>query len=67
MKHTIQAPHTLKHSIINANKILKNNQKLVLVIGDMLELGKFSEELHLKFRNSKKSITQIIGDCWFFF
>ena len=42
------SPHTLKHAIINAYKFLKNNQKLVLVIGDMLELGKFSEELHLK-------------------
>jgi len=42
------SPHTLKHAIMNANKILESNQKLLLVIGDMLELGKFSEQLHLK-------------------
>ena len=48
MKHTIQAPILLNNAILNANKILKKNQKLVLVIGDMLELGKFSEELHFK-------------------
>ena len=51
------SPHTLKHSIINANKILKNNQKLVLVIGDMLELGKFSEELHLSISETVKKVS----------
>ncbi len=42
------SPRTLKNAIINANKFLKRNQKLVLVIGDMLELGKYSKELHFK-------------------
>ena len=50
-------PHTLKHSIINAKNILKNNQKLVLVIGDMLELGKFSEELHLSISETVKKVS----------
>ena len=51
------SPHTLKHSIINAKNILKNNQKLVLVIGDMLELGKFSEELHLSISETVKNVS----------
>ena len=51
------SPYTLKHSIVNANKILKNNQKLVLVIGDMLELGKFSEELHLSISETVKKVS----------
>ena len=51
------SPHTLKQSIINAKKILKNNQKLVLVIGDMLELGKFSEELHLSISETVKNVS----------
>ena len=51
------SPHTLKNSIINANNILKNNQKLVLVIGDMLELGKFSEELHLSISETVKKVS----------
>ena len=51
------SPHTLKHSIINANKTLKNNQKLVFVIGDMLELGKFSEELHFKISETVKKVS----------
>ena len=42
------SPHSLEHAILNANRILKRNQKLVLVIGDMLELGIFSKQLHLK-------------------
>ena len=42
------SPHTLKNAILSANRMLKTNQKLILVVGDMLELGKFSEELHLK-------------------
>ena len=51
------SPYTLKNSIVNANKILKNNQKLVLVIGDMLELGKFSEELHLSISETIKKVS----------
>ena len=51
------SPHTLQHAIENANKILKNNQKLVLVIGDMLELGKFSEKLHLKILELIKKVS----------
>ena len=51
------SPNTLKHSIINANKTLKRGQKLVLVIGDMLELGKFTEELHLKILETIKKVS----------
>tara|TARA_B100001564_G_scaffold350931_1_gene356059 strand:- start:1474 stop:2853 length:1380 start_codon:yes stop_codon:yes gene_type:complete len=51
------SPYTLKHSIFNANKTLKNNQKLVLVIGDMLELGQFSEELHLSILETVKKVS----------
>ena len=51
------SPHTLKYAILNANQILKKNQKLVLVIGDMLELGKFSEELHFKISDIVKKVS----------
>ena len=51
------SPHTLKHSIINANKILEHGQRLVLVIGDMLELGKFAKELHFKILETVKKVS----------
>ena len=40
-------PVSLKNSIYQFNKI-KTNKKKYLVIGDMLELGKFSEKKHLE-------------------
>ena len=51
------SPHTLKHSIINANKTLEHGQRLVLVIGDMLELGKFTKELHFKILETVKKVS----------
>ena len=37
--------------------MIKIIQKLVLVIGDMLELGKFSEELHLSISETVKNVS----------
>ena len=51
------SPHTLEHAILNANRILKSNQKLILVIGDMLELGNFSKQLHLKILEIVKKVS----------
>jgi len=53
------SPQSLEKAIINASK-LANNSKLILVIGDMLELGKYSKELHLKIHKTVKRISPSI-------
>ena len=39
-------PLSLKSAILNYDKILSNNKKRYLLLGDMLELGKYSKKLH---------------------
>jgi murE/murF fusion protein len=39
-------PLSLKSAIVNFDKIKSNNSKKYLLLGDMLELGKYSKKLH---------------------
>ena len=39
-------PLSLKSAILNYDKIFSNNKKRYLLLGDMLELGKYSKKLH---------------------
>ena len=39
-------PLSLKSAILNYDKIFSNNSKRYLLLGDMLELGKYSKKLH---------------------
>ena len=49
-------PQSLKNAIIYTDNLRKENQKLILVIGDMLELGKYSKKSHF---DISKVITKI--------
>jgi len=59
-------PLSLKSALINFDKIKINNSKKHLILGDMLELGKYSKKLHIELgkninKTSLKNIN-VIGD-----
>ena len=41
-------PSSVKNAIHNFSKIKKNNSQKYLLLGDMLELGKYSKKLHIE-------------------
>ena len=41
-------PESLKFSLFKFDQIQRNNQKKILILGDMLELGTYSKKLHIK-------------------
>ena len=52
--HQLRKFFSLKSAILNYDKLDKKNSKKYLLLGDMLELGKYSKNLH-------QSITPIIN------
>jgi murE/murF fusion protein len=60
-------PLSLKSALKNFDMINVDNSKKHLVLGDMLELGKYSKKLHIEIGNSinKTSLknVNVIGQC----
>ena len=53
------SPNSLEDALINLVKLKSNYKRLILIIGDMLELGKMSQKFHL---NSIKKIISLYPD-----
>ena len=64
-------PLSLEYALNNFNKLKSNSKRKIILLGDMLELGKFSKKLHLEaaeiVNNTDINRVYVYSSCAFYY